>query len=92
MNDHIGVSQMDNIAKFISKYTDKPFYFHSMRHMYTTHLLEKNLPENVVQSIQGWSSSDMLRIYDDRSQDSQLEKYFGEDGIIQVDQKSLSDL
>lgn len=34
----------------------------------------------------------MLRIYDDRSNDSQLEKYFGADGIKSVKQTSLEDL
>ena len=71
---------------------NKTFYFHSLRHAYTTYLLEQNLPENLVQTIQGWTSSDMLRIYDDRSGDSQLEKYFGADGIKKVESTTLEDL
>lgn len=91
-DDHIGISLLDSIAKTFSNYLDKPFYFHSVRHAFTTYLLEQNLPENVVQSIQGWSSSDMLRIYDDRSKDSQLEKYFGADGIVNIEKKTLDNL
>ena len=34
----------------------------------------------------------MVKLYDDRSKDSQLEKYFGEDGIKQVETKGLNDL
>ena len=92
LDEHIEVSLLDSFARTFSNILCKPFYFHSLRHAFTTYLLEQNLPENIVQSIQGWSSSDMLRIYDDRSNDSQLEKYFGADGIKSVKQASLEDL
>lgn len=92
IDEHIEISMMNSIARTFSKLLDKPFYFHSLRHAYTTYLLEQNLPENLVQTIQGWASSDMLRIYDDRSGDSQLEKYFGADGIKKVESSSLEDL
>lgn len=92
IDEHIEVSLLDSFARTFSNILNKPFYFHSLRHAFTTYLLEQNLPENIVQSIQGWSSSDMLRIYDDRSNDSQLEKYFGADGIKSVKQTSLEDL
>lgn len=92
LDEHIEISTMDSYAKTFSNMMGKPMYFHSLRHFFTTSLLEQNLPESIVQSIQGWASSDMLRIYDDRSNDSQLEKFFGADGIKQVDKTSLEDL
>lgn len=92
LDEHIDSSLLNSFARTFSNLLGKPFYFHSLRHAFTTYLLEQNLPENIVQSIQGWSSSDMLRIYDDRSNDSQLEKYFGADGIKNVRQTSLEDL
>lgn len=92
VDEHIDTSLMDSYARTFSNMLHRPFYFHALRHAYTTHLLEQNLPENIVQSIQGWSSSDMLRIYDDRSSESQLEKYFGADGIKNVEKSSLEDL
>lgn len=92
IDEHIDPSLLDSYAKTFSNILNKPLYFHSLRHAFTTYLLEQNLPENVVQMIQGWSSSDMVRVYDDRSGDSQLEKYFGSDGIKQITQKELSDL
>lgn len=92
IDEHIDVSLLDSMARTFSNIIGKPLYWHSLRHLFTTHLLEQNLPENVVQTIQGWSSSDMIRIYDDRSSDSQLEKYFGSDGIKNVEQTSLEDL
>lgn len=90
--EHIDTSIIDSWSRSISKMLHKPFYPHALRHTFTTNLLEQNLPESIVQSIQGWSSADMLRVYDDRSSDSQLEKYFGADGINQVEKKSLSEL
>ena len=92
IDEHIEISTMDSLANTISNLINRSFYFHALRHLYTTYLLEQNLPENIVQQIQGWSSSDMLRIYDDRSTESQFEKYFGADGIKHVEQKGLSDL
>lgn len=92
LGEHIDTSLLDSFARTFSNMLNRPMYFHSLRHAFTTYLLEQNLPENVVQMIQGWSSSDMVRVYDDRSGDSQLEKYFGADGIKQIEQKSLDDL
>ena len=91
-NEHIGISLMNSLAETFSRMLGKAFYFHSVRHFWTTSMLEANLPEAVVQMISGWSSAEMLRLYDDRSNDSQLEKYFGADGIKSVKQTSLEDL
>lgn len=92
VDEQIPITTLDSYAETFSRLLNRNFYFHSMRHMYTSYLLEQNLPESIVQTIQGWSSSDMVRIYDDRTADSQLEEYFGADGIKQVKKKSLEDL
>lgn len=92
LDEHIEIPMMDSMARTFSNFLGKPIYWHSLRHLFTTYLLEQNLPENVVQTIQGWASGDMIRIYDDRSSDSQLEKYFGSDGIKVVKKSSLEDL
>ena len=92
IDEHIEVPLMNSMARTFTNLLGRPFYFHSLRHAYTTYLLEQNLQENLVQTIQGWTSSDMLRIYDDRSGDSQLEKYFGADGIKKVESTNLEDL
>lgn len=92
MDAHISVSAIDSFFRTFSQMTGKNLYVHSLRHAYTTYLLEQNLPESVVQTILGWSTGDMVRIYDDRSEDEQLEKYFGEEGIKQIEKKELSDL
>lgn len=91
-DEQIDISLLDSWAKTFSNILEKPFYWHSIRHYFTTYLLEQNLPESVVQTVQGWASSEMIHIYDDRSGDAQLEKYFGADGIKQVKQSSLQEL
>lgn len=91
-SEHIGIPMMNSIAKTFSRMLGRPFYFHSVRHFWTTSMLEANLPEAVVQMISGWSSAEMLRLYDDRSNDSQLEKYFDENGIKSANRTSLEDL
>ena len=92
VDEHIEISTMDSMAQTFSRILDRPLYWHSIRHFFTTYLLEQNLPESIVQTIQGWASSDMVRVYDDRSNDSQLEKYFGADGIKKVESSALEDL
>lgn len=92
VDEHISITTIDSWSDGFSKFLGKPWYPHAMRHAFTTSLLEQNLPEAIVQTIIGWSSSDMVRLYDDRTADSQLDKYFGEDGIKQVESKSLNDL
>lgn len=92
VDESIGISTMNSWANTFSRLIGQPFYFHSVRHYFCTSLLEANLPEGIVQDIIGWSSSDMLRIYDDRELDTQFDKYFGEDGIKKTEQKGLSDL
>lgn len=91
-DEHIETTTIDSMFKTFSSMLQKPIYPHALRHCFTTCLLEQNLPESIVQSIQGWSNADMIRVYDDRSTDAQLEKYFGADGIKQVEQKGLADL
>ena len=92
IDEHIEISMIDSWSKTISNMMGKPFYPHALRHTFTTSLLEQNLPESVVQTIIGWSSGDMVRLYDDRTADQQLEKFFGEEGIKQIEKKGLEDL
>lgn len=91
-HEHIGIPMMNSIASVFARMLEKPFYFHSVRHFWTTSMLEANLPESVVQMISGWSSAEMLRLYDDRSNDAQLEKYFDAYGIKKTNRTSLEDL
>ena len=55
-------------------------------------MLDQNLPESVVQTLQQWGSVDMVRLYDSRPEENQLDKFFGENGIKQIERKRLEDL
>ena len=71
---------------------DVDFYWHCLRHNFTTELLNQGLPESVVQQIIGWSSADMIAIYDDREKDDILGEYFKDGEIVSKETKTLNDL
>jgi integrase len=49
------------------KYLGVPFYAHALRHFLVTLLSKKNIPQPLIQELMGWSSSEMVQIYDDTS-------------------------
>lgn len=91
-NEPIEISSLDYLASVFSRMLDKPFYWHSMRHFFTTRLVEANIPTDVIQDVIGWSSLDMVQIYDDTTKEKKFDKYFGAGGIKEVKQGSLIEL
>ena len=84
---------MNSWANTFSLMTGEDFYWHSLRHYFTTHLARAGLPDGVIQEIVGWDSADMVRVYKDISTEEQLAQYFDGDGEIRKDAtKSVSDL
>lgn len=92
VNKPMRAETLDSWAQSFSNIIKRPFYWHSMRHFFTTRLAESNLPESVIQDIVGWSSSEMVGVYVDTSADKKLDKYFGANGIKDVKQTSLTEL
>ena len=92
MDEQIDTIFLDSWGNTFSKMLEKPFYWHSLRHYFTTKLSMANLPESVIQEIIGWESSDMVRLYDDQTAESQFDKYFGANGIKDVKQSTLTEL
>lgn len=89
----ISNSTMNSWAATFSRMTGMDFYWHSIRHYFTTHLSKLGLPDNVIQEIVGWESSDMVRVYKDISAEDQISQFFDENGDIRVDaRKGLTDL
>ena len=68
------------------------FYFHCLRHNFTTGLVENNLPSKVITDIVGWSNENMIQIYNDQEVDDVLGDYFDENGIKEVEKKTIKDL
>lgn len=83
---------IDRYTESFSEFLDKPFYWHSLRHFFTTQCLKANLPTSVVQEIVGWESADMVNLYNDQGAEEMLAKYFDENGIKDVKSANLSDM
>lgn len=92
LNEHLKPETLNSWANTFTKFLGVDFYWHCLRHYFTTHLVRMGLPDGVIQDIIGWSSADMLRLYTDIPVDEQIGKYFDENGIKTVDKASISDL
>lgn len=97
LNEHgtweqMKVSTLNVWASQFSKLLEVDFYFHSLRHYFTTNLAKYNIPDSVIKDIVGWESLEMVSTYKDIEVDDELGKYFGEDGIKGVETGNISDL
>ena len=92
LNEQVDTSLLDSWARTFSNMLGKSFYWHSLRHYFTTKLKSSGIPDSVVQDVIGWDSADMVKVYDDTPSEEQFEKYFCSTGIKEVKQTSLVDL
>lgn len=53
--------------KEIEMFLEVPFYAHALRHYLTTLLSKQNIPHMLIKEIFGWSSLEMVSLYDDSS-------------------------
>ena len=86
------ISTLDSWTETFSKILGMPFYFHSLRHWFTTTLAKQSIPDDIIKEIVGWASVEMVNIYKDIEAEDEFGKYFGEQGFKQVESKGLSDL
>lgn len=86
------VSTLDSWTNQFSEILGVPFYFHCMRHQLCTRLLRHSLPQSVIQEYFGWSSAEMISIYSDLDISDEFGKYFSKEGIIKVEEGSLTDI
>lgn len=84
--DHIGVSMLNSWAESFSHIQQKDFYWHALRHYYATSLARAGIPDGVIQSIVGWDSADMVKVYKDIDADEEIGMYF-KDGDISIPSK-----
>ena len=91
-DEPMNIETIDWWTNEFSEFLGKPWYAHSMRHMFCTFLVKNNIPTNVIQDIINWESADMVTLYSDISADENIGKYFDENGIKNVESKSLSDM
>ena len=91
-SNHINITTVNAWANSLSDMTGRDFYFHALRHHYCSFLIRAGIPDSVIVDIVGWSSSEMLKIYNDNPKDDRLSMYFNKDGIAVPESKGLSDL
>jgi len=70
------VASANNFANKVSRRFKIDFYSHSGRHYFCTLLKSMKLPDDVVTLIFSWESSDMIKIYNDVSDDEILNDFF----------------
>lgn len=92
-NYYVKRENIDSWTTQFSNILNVDFYYHSLRHFTCTILLsEYNLPAEVVREFFSWNSTEMLKIYNDRSAVDDFGKYFSADGIKKQDSNSFGDL
>lgn len=92
LDEQVPVTTMDSWADSFSKILGLPFYWHSIRHFMVSEASRSGLPDDIIKELISWGSLDMVSVYKDIDADEQFAKYFDENGIKKVEQKSLSDL
>lgn len=83
------ITLMDSYAQTCSKILNKDFYFHSLRHFLCSKLCKKNIPTSIIQEYYGWSSVDMINIYNDNEATDSFGEYFTKDGIKEATEGTL---
>lgn len=88
----LSLSTVNSWADTLTRMTGRDFYFHALRHHYCSFLVRAGIPDSVIVDIVGWSSSEMLKIYDDNPKDDRLSMYFTKDGIVSGQTKDFSEI
>ena len=91
-NGQIAISTLNSWANVFSRMSGRDFYWHSLRHAFTTGLAKAGIPDGVIQSIVNWESADMVRLYKDIDADEEIGMYFQDGEIKAPDRKTLGDL
>ena len=86
------ISTLDSWANKFSEFLNVDFYFHCLRHNFTTGMSTAGIPASVIQELVGWQNLEMVNLYNDETVDGKLGKYFDENGIKKIEKKSLEDL
>ena len=91
-DEQMGVGTLNSWANTFSRMTGRDFYFHSLRHAFTTSLVRAGIPDNVITQIVGWESADMCKVYTDIDADEQIGRYFKNGNICAPEKRSIADV
>lgn len=83
---------LNSWANTFSRMTGRDYYWHSLRHAFTTYLVRSGIPDSVVTQIVGWESVNMCKIYTDIDTDEQISAYFKNGDIAAPEKKDFGDL
>ncbi len=88
----LSISTLNSWTERFTKITGKTWYWHSLRHAWTTSMVRAGLPDSVIAQIIGWDSVEMCRIYTDIDAEEQVSMYFSDGDIKVPHQSRLPDL
>lgn len=89
----ITTSTLDYWAEDFSKRLHKDFYWHCLRHNFTTFLIASKIPQSVVKDLIGWQNLEMVDRYTDIEIDDRLGEFFDNNGIKNdIEQGDISKL
>ena len=63
-------------ANTIGRYCDKPFYWHSMRHLFVSNLVRDGMSDSDIVEVVGWADSSMVQVYNDVPATERLSAFF----------------
>lgn len=86
------ISTANSWTKTINSNMDDDFYSHASRHFFATYLYKAGVPADVIKQIVGWENVAMCDTYVHKNENEEFSKYFGDDGIKQVEKKGLGGL
>lgn len=90
--EHVTISTVNSWANTFSRLSGENFYWHSLRHAFTTSLAKAGIPDSVIQTIVNWESADMVRIYKDIDADEEIGMYFKNGTISVPERKNLNEI
>lgn len=74
------VSQMNTYAEKIGTLMNVPFYFHCMRHLWTTNMQKEGISDSAIAEIQSWDSLEMVKRYSDIPTEERWAQFFVGEG------------
>lgn len=88
----VKVSTFNSWVRTANQFIEKEIYAHAFRHYLDTYMHKKNIPSHIIQAFFGWRSSDMVQLYCDIKEEDEFGKFFGADGVKEVQQGGLNTL
>lgn len=82
----ISTSTLNSWANTFSKILGISYYWHSLRHAFTSLLAQSGIPDGVIADIVGWSDVSLVAVYNDTPKDNQIAAWF-KNGEINTDKK-----